>query len=84
MTDSHPRKKTPRRPARKTRTPKTRRHVWFQAMAQRDHVHLQANVPTRWLSVFVKIFVVILIAFLILKMPEVWQAIQAAINALPK
>ncbi len=83
MTDSHPRKKTPRRPARKARAKKTRR-LWFQAMAQRDHVHLQANVPTRWLSVFVKIFVVILIAFLILKMPEVWQAVQAAINALPK
>ncbi len=79
MTDPRARKKISRRPARKTR-----RHVWFEATARRDHVHMQVNIPTKWLRLLVKILVVILITFLILKMPEVWRAIQMAINTLPK
>ncbi len=79
MTDPRARKKISHRPARKAR-----RHVWFEATAQRDHVHMQMNIPTKWLRLLVKILVVILIAFLILKMPEVWRAIQMAINTLPK
>ena len=84
MPDPNVPKRLSRRAARKTRIKKSRRHVWFQATAQRDHIHMQANVPTRWLRVLAKILIVLLIAFLILKLPEVWQAIQAAITALPK
>ncbi len=84
MADPNSRKKLPHQPVRKTRRKKSRRRVWFQATAQRDHVHMQVNVPTQWLRVLVKILVVLLIAFLILKLPEVWQAIQTAVTALPK
>lgn len=70
--------------AKKSRVKRPPRRTWFEATAQHDHVRVQANVPTRWLRVLLKVLVVIAIAVLIVKAPEVWQAIQAAINALPK
>jgi hypothetical protein len=84
MPDPQLPKRLSRSPARKTRSKKSRRYVSFQATAQHDHVHMQANIPTRWLRVLVKILITLIIAFLILKLPEVWQAIQAAVTALPK
>jgi len=71
-------------PVKKSRAKRPRRRIWFEATAQHDHVRVQANVPTRWLRLFFKVLVVIAIAVLIVKAPEVWQAVQAVIHSLPK
>lgn len=61
-----------------------RRQLRFEATSQYDHVHMQANIPTQWLRLLFKVLIIIVIAVLILKAPEVLQAIQAAINLVPK
>lgn len=80
MTDSI----TPKKSTRKPRGKKPRRHVWFEATVQNDHIHLQASAPTKWFRVLRWIMVVILIALAIHFMPEFWQAIQTAIQTVPK
>jgi hypothetical protein len=70
--------KTPRRA--KPRRPNVR----FEAIVNNDHVDLRATAPTKWFRVLLRVLVIILIALVILKMPELWQAIQAAINFVPK
>lgn len=69
---------------KKPRAKRPPRRTWFEATAQHDHVRVQANVPTRWLRVLFKVLIVIAIAVLIVKAPEVWQAVQAVIHTLPK
>jgi hypothetical protein len=80
MTDPETHKK----PLHKTRSKKTRRHVWFQATAQRDHVHLQANVPTKWFKTLRWVVLIIVIALIIRFLPDIWQAVQIALQTLPK
>ena len=75
---------TPRKSARKTRRKKARRHVWFQATVQNDHVHVHASAPTKWFRVLRWAILIIVIALIIRFLPEVWQAIQVAIQAVPK
>ncbi len=73
-----PTAKTPRRA--KPRRPNVR----FEATVHNDHVDLRATAPTKFFRVLLRVLVIILIAIVILKMPELWQAIQAAINLVPK
>ena len=80
MTDPN----TPRKSARKTRRKKARRHVWFEATVQNDHVHLQASAPAQWFRVLRWAILIIVIALIIHFLPEVWQAIQVAIQTVPK
>jgi len=75
---------TPRKSARKTRRKKARRHVWFEATVQNDHVHMKASAPTKWLRVLRWVILIIVIALIIRLLPELWQAIQVAIQTLPK
>ncbi len=75
---------TPRKSARKTRRKKARRHVWFEATVQNDHVHMKASAPTTWLRVLRWVLLIIVIALIIRLLPELWQAIQVAIQTLPK
>ncbi len=75
---------SPKKPARKTRHKKARRHVWFKATVQNDHVHVQASAPAKWFRVLRWIILIIVIALIIRFLPEVWQAIQIAIQAVPK
>ncbi len=56
----------------------------FEATIKSDQVQLQASAPTKWFRLLLKIILILLIALLILKVPELWQAIQTAIGALPK
>jgi len=70
--------------ARKMRRKKTRRHVWFEATVQDDHVHVQASAPTKWFRVLRWVILIIIIALIMRFLPEVWQAIQLAIQAVPK
>ncbi len=68
-----------------TRRPKTPRpNVRFEATINNDHVDLRATAPAKWFRVLLRVLIIILIAIMILKMPELWQAIQAAINVIPK
>jgi hypothetical protein len=69
---------------RKTRHKKARRHVWFEATVQNDHVHVQASAPTKWFRVLRWVILIIAIALIIRFLPEVWQAIQIAIQAVPR
>jgi len=80
MTDPTIPKKSPRKPHRK----KTRRHVWFEATVQNDHVHLQASAPTKWFRVLRWVILIVVIALIMRFLPEVWQAIQLAIQTVPK
>ena len=73
-----PATKTPRRA--KPRQPNVR----FEATINNDHVDLRATAPTKLLRVLLRVLIIVLIAVVILKMPELWQAIQAAINLVPK
>ncbi len=61
-----------------------RPNVRFEATVNNDHVELRATAPTKWLRVVVRVLVIVAIALILLKMPELWQAIQAAINLVPK
>ena len=80
MTDST----TPQKTTRKTRRKKTRRRVWFEATVQNDHVHVQASAPAKWLRVLRWVVLVVVIALIIHFLPELWQAIQVAIQTVPK
>jgi hypothetical protein len=84
MIDPTPPKKSTRKTPRETRRKKTRRHVWFEATVQNDHVHLQASAPAQWFRVLRWVVLVVVIALIIHFLPEVWQAIQVAIQAVPK
>jgi len=75
---------TPRKSARKTRRKKARRHVWFQATVLNDHVHVRASAPTKWFRVLRWAILIIVITLIIHFLPEVWQAIQVAIQTVPK
>ena len=75
---------TPRKPTRKMRRKRTRRRVWFEATVQNDHVRMQASAPTKWFRVLRWVILVIVIALIIHFLPEVWQAIQVAIQTVPK
>jgi hypothetical protein len=80
MIDSEP----PKKSTRKTRRKKARRHVWFQATVQNDHVHVEASAPTKWFRVLRWVMLIIVIALIMHFLPEVWQAIQIAIQTVPK
>ena len=80
MTDST----TPQKTTRKTRRKKTRRRVWFEATVQNDHVHVQASAPAKWFRVLRWAILIIVITLIIHFLPEVWQAIQVAIQTVPK
>jgi hypothetical protein len=75
---------SPRKPVRKTRRKKTRRHVWFEATVQNDHVRMQASAPTKWFRVLRWVILIVVIAFIVRFLPEVWQALQIAIQTVPK
>ena len=75
---------SPQKTTHKTRRKKTRRHIWFEATVQNDHVHLQASAPTKWFRVLRWVILIIIIALIIHYMPEVWQALQIAIQTVPK
>jgi hypothetical protein len=74
----------PKKPTRKLRRKKTRRHVRLEATVQNDHVHLEVNAPIKWFRVLRWLLIVILLALTIHFMPELWQAIQAALQTMPK
>lgn len=74
----------PEKSARKTRRKKTRRHVWFEATVQNDHVRVQASAPTKWFRVLRWVILIIIIALIMRFLPELWQAIQVAIQTVPK
>ena len=80
MTDST----TPRKSARKARRKKARRRIWFEATVQNDHVHLEASAPAKWFRVLRWLIVIVVIALIMRFLPEVWQAIQIAIQTVPK
>jgi hypothetical protein len=84
MIDSESPKKSTRKTRRVSRRKKTRRHVWFEATVQNDHVHVEASAPTRWFRVLRWVLLIILIALIMRFLPEVWQAIQIAIQTVPK
>jgi hypothetical protein len=75
---------TPKKSTRKPRSKKPRRHVWFEATVQNDHVHVQASAPAQWFRVLRWVVLVVVIALIIHFLPEVWQAIQVALQAVPK
>lgn len=75
---------TPKKIARKPRRKKPRRHIWFEATVQNDHVHLEASAPTKWFRVLRWVFVIVVIALIMRFLPELWQAIQIAIQTVPK
>ena len=77
-------RKSARKTRRETRYKKTRRHVWFKATVQNDHVHVQASAPTKWFRVLRWVILIIIIALIIRFLPDLWQAIQLAIQTLPK
>jgi hypothetical protein len=80
MTDAE----SPKKSARKARRKKPRRHVWFEATVQNDHVHVQASAPTKWFRVLRWVILIVILALIIRFLPEVWQAIQIAIQTVPK
>ncbi len=75
---------SPKKSTRKTRRKRARRHVWFEATVQNDHVHVEASAPTKWFRVLRWVIVIVVIALIIRYLPEVWQAIQIAIQTVPK
>jgi hypothetical protein len=74
----------PKKPTHKTHRKKSRRHVWFEATVQNDHVHVEASAPTKWFRVLRWVILIIVIALIMRFLPEVWQAIQIAIQTVPK
>jgi hypothetical protein len=80
MTDSTTSKKSTRKPRHK----KPRRHVWFEATVQNDHVHVQASAPAKWFRVLRWVILIVVMALIIRFLPEVWQAIQIAVQTVPK
>lgn len=76
----------PTKPTTKTpRRAKPRQsNVRFEATIHNDHVDLRASAPTKWFRVLLRVLVILLIALVILKMPELWQAIQTALHLIPK
>ncbi|CAG0929568.1 hypothetical protein TFLX_01366 [Thermoflexales bacterium] len=84
MTDPITSKKTTRKARRETRRKKPRRHVWFEATVQNDHVHLEASAPTRWFRVLRWVIVIVVVALMMRFLPEVWQTLQVAIQTVPK
>jgi len=74
----------PKKTARKPRNKKPRRHIWFEATVQDDHVHVQASAPTKWFRVLRWVILIVVIALIMRFLPEVWQAIQIAIQTTPK
>jgi hypothetical protein len=74
---------SPRKSARKVRRKKTRRHIWFEATVQNDHVHMKASAPTKWFRVLRWVILIVILALIIRFLPEVWQAIQIAIQTVP-
>ena len=79
--NKRPEKASVRTP-RRSKAP--RQNVRFEATVNNDHVDLRATAPTKWFRVLLRVLVIIVIAIVILKMPELWQAIQAVINVVPK
>ena len=77
-------KKSAHKTRRETRRKKTRRHVWFEATVQNDHIDVQASAPTKWFRVLRWVILIIVIALIMRFLPEVWQAIQIAIQTVPK
>lgn len=61
-----------------------RPNVRFEATVNNDHVDVRATAPTKFFRVLLRVLVIVVIALILLKMPELWQAIQAAINLVPK
>ncbi len=86
MTEPIPSPQSPRKDVRRShvRRKKSGRQVSFKATVRNDHVHLQASAPTRWFQVLRWILVVLIIALTIHFMPELWQAIQTALQTVPK
>ena len=84
MTGPGAHKKTPRPSARKMRARKTRRHIWFEATVRRDHVHVRASAPTKWFRALRWVVLIIIVALIIRFLPELWQALQTAIQMIPK
>jgi len=89
MTKSPNRKPSPpsdskRLSARKPRAKPVRPKLWFEATVKNDQLRMEVGAPTKWFRVLIRVLIVVLIALVILKAPEVWQAIQTAIGALPK
>ena len=74
----------PKKATRKPRSKKPRRRVWFEATVQNDHVHLEASAPTKWFRVLRWVIVIVIIALIMRFLPEVWQALQVAIQTVPK
>ena len=74
----------PKKTTRKPRSKKPRRHIWFEATVQNDHVHLEASAPTKWFRVLRWVILIVVIALIVRFLPEVWQAIQIAIQTVPK
>ena len=75
---------TSKKITRKPHSKKPRGHVWFEATVQNDHVHLEASAPTRWFRVLRWVIVIVLIALIMRFLPEIWQALQVAIQTVPK
>jgi hypothetical protein len=75
---------TPKKSPRKLRSKKPHRHVRFAATVQNDHVHLEASAPTKWFRVLRWVILIVVIALIMRFLPEVWQAIQIAIETVPK
>ena len=75
---------TPRKSAHKTRRKRPRRRIWFEATVQNDHVHMRASAPAKWFRVLRWVMLVVIIALIMRFLPELWQALQAAIQTVPK
>ena len=75
---------TPRKSAHKTRRKKPRRRVWFEATVQNDHVHMRASAPTKWFRVLRWAILIVVIGLIMRFLPELWQAIQVAVQTVPK
>ncbi len=85
MAKSDDRKRLTQPTTKTSRPTKSRRpNVRFEATVHNDHVDLRATAPAKWFRVMLRVLVIILIAVVILKMPELWQAIQTAIHLIPK
>jgi hypothetical protein len=61
---------SPKNPRARRATRKPRRHVWFEATVQNDHVHVQASAPTKWFRILRWIILIIVIALIIRFLPE--------------
>jgi hypothetical protein len=77
--NKHPDKATTSTPRRSKRP-----NVRFEAIINNGQIDLRATAPTKFFRVLLRVLMIILIAIVILKMPELWQAIQTAINLVPK